>query len=184
MDLNSRYPRTITLESGPCTLRLMTAADRDAILLLAHHLPESDLLFMRRDITKPSAVDEWVRDIMTDRALTLLAERAGRIVGYGTLYYNQLFWNRHLGELRLLVSSPHRGQGLDAALVRELVLIARERGLEKVVIYMPIDDKPGRVVIEDMGFMPEAILQDWVKTRDERTHDLVVMSLSLVEIMA
>jgi hypothetical protein len=48
-------------------LRPMLAGDRVAILAFANALPPHDLLFLRRDITQPDVVDEWVRDVEQDR---------------------------------------------------------------------------------------------------------------------
>jgi len=37
-------------------------------------------------------------------------------------------------------------------------------------------------MVEDLGFKPEAILSDWVKTRDDRHRDLLIMSTDLEEV--
>jgi hypothetical protein len=47
---------------------------------------------------------------------------------------------------------------------------------------MAIEDKGAQHVVEELGFKAEAILTDWVKTRDNRTHDLLIMSAPLVEL--
>ncbi len=71
---STQYPRTITLPDGKSVqLRLMTAADRNAMLAFARSLPQEDLLFLRVDITDPAAVDEWIRNIETGLSSTLLA---------------------------------------------------------------------------------------------------------------
>jgi RimJ/RimL family protein N-acetyltransferase len=178
------FPKTVKLGSDTFTLRLMSAQDRTAILTFANQLSENDLLFMRRDVTKPEAVDAWISDIQAEHATSILVELNDGIVAYGTLYFNQLFWNRHLGEIRVLVSSPYRGHGIGTRLTRELMKFAQEMELEKIITYMAVDDRGARTVVEELGFKPEAILADWVKTRDERHHDLLIMSTSLVEMQA
>lgn len=179
-----QFPRAMKLSGTELTVRPMLSSDRDAILAFAARLSEQELLFLRRDITRPEAVDAWIRDLEGNRAFTLLLEDRGQIIGYGTLYYNLLFWNRHLGEIRVLISAPYAGMGLSARLIRELMQLARDLELEKVVAYLSVDDLDARRVLEDLGFTPEAILADWVKTRDNRHHDLLIMSTSLVEITA
>jgi RimJ/RimL family protein N-acetyltransferase len=174
-----RFPQTVTLNGVQYTFRLMTAADREAILRFTQSLSDGDVLFMRRDVTQPDAIDAWIKDIEAGRAITILIEDKSRLVAYGSVYYNQLFWNRHLAELRILVSSPYRNRGLGTRLSRELIALARELELEKVTCYMAIEDACARAVVEDLGFRPEAVLADWVKTRDGRTHDLVIMSAPL-----
>jgi RimJ/RimL family protein N-acetyltransferase len=180
--LVDRFPQTVNISGEEFTFRLMTEKDHHAILALARQLSESDLLFMRRDITQPEAIDDWVQDIQTNHAVSILVEDHERIVAYGTLYYNQFFWNRHLGEIRIMVGSPYRNRGLGKRLARELTVIARSLELEKVLTYMSVEDLGARHLFEDLKFRPEAILADWVKTRDERTQDLLIMSISLTEI--
>jgi RimJ/RimL family protein N-acetyltransferase len=173
------FPKTLTINDQQFTFRLMVAEDRNAVLSFAQHLPEEDVLFLRRDITRPEVVDEWVRDIISDRAITILAEKGNTLIGYGTLHYNQLFWNRHMGELRVMISSAHRNRGLGSRLAHEVMLFARRLGLAKVVAYMLAEEKSAQKVMEELTFKPEALLADWVKTRDDRTHDLLIMATAL-----
>jgi RimJ/RimL family protein N-acetyltransferase len=151
-------------------------------LQFAQSLPESDLLFMRRDITQMDEIDEWLHDIEKERAITLLVETHGQIIAYGTLHHHQLYWNRHMAELRVVVSSTFRNQQLGKLLARELIGFAKELGMEKVIAYMPADSKGAQVMLQRAGFKAEALLTDWVMTRDNKTHDLVIMSIAVNEI--
>jgi len=178
MHINT-FPKKIKIETTEYTLRLMDETDKDRILILAHNLSESDLSFMRRDITQPEIVDEWIRDIVQSRGITVLVEHNDSIVAYGTLYHNQRFWDRHMGEIRLLVSSQYRNRGLGMTVGRELMLLAKDLNLDKIITYIAADDQYAKRTIEELQFTAEALLADWVKTRDERTHDLLIMSTSL-----
>jgi RimJ/RimL family protein N-acetyltransferase len=178
------FPKTVSLGGDPFTFRTMTSDDRDKILAFAQTMSEADLWFMRRDITKPDAVEEWIHDIETDRALTLLVEDEARLVAYASIYYNQLFWNRHIGELRVMVGAGYRGRGMGQRLARELTLQARDIGLEKVIVYMAASDQAARRMVDYLDFKPEAILSDWIKGRDDRTHDLLIMSTDLQELQS
>jgi RimJ/RimL family protein N-acetyltransferase len=177
--LNGKYPKTVKVNGSVFAFRLMEPSDRNAVLTFAQHLSESDLSFMRRDITQPDAVEDWIHDIQADRAVTILAEEAGKIVGYGTLYHNQLYWNRHLAELRVLVSSPYRNRGLGQQIATDLVMLSKKLKVEKVLAYLPVENKGAQRMVENLGFKPEAILADWVKTRDNANHDLLIMSMTL-----
>lgn len=176
------YPKTVKLGGDKYTLRFMTSKDRDKLLDFAQKMSEADLWFMRRDITQPAAIDSWITDIETDHAKTLLVEQDDLLVAYASLYYNQLFWNRHLAELRVVVSSGYRGRSMGRKLAQELSNLAKDMGLEKVMVYMAADDKAAQRMVDYLNFKPEAILADWVKTRDDRTHDLLIMSTDLQEI--
>lgn len=178
------FPKSLEISGEKYSFRFMDAQDREAITAFAHSLTEADLWFMRRDITQPHAVDGWISDIEQDHARTILVEVDDKIVAYGTIYYNQLFWNRHIGEMRVMVGSAHRSRGMGQRIAREITLLAKSMGLDKVIVYMAASDKAAQRMVEYLDFKPEAILTDWIKGRDNRKHDLLIMSTDLSEIQS
>jgi L-amino acid N-acyltransferase YncA len=154
----------------------MRAADADRILALARGLSPEDLVFLRMDITDPAVLQWWVRQVEGDRAVSLIAETQGTLIGYGSLFHSELTWQRHLGEIRLLVDRPYRSRGLGHALVGELFQMARARGLRKMVAHVTADQRGAIAMFERHGFTVEALLQDFVIDRQGRTRDLVVMA--------
>src|SRR4030042_750212 len=104
------YPREIrTTDDRPVTLRLMERSDRDGMVTFARALPPDDLLFLRKDITDPEVVSEWVRDLERGRTVTVLAEAGGALLGYGALWLDETFWGRPPGAIRARVRPPHPG---------------------------------------------------------------------------
>ncbi len=174
--LGRSYPRDVPVKGESVTLRLMTPADRDAILEFAQELPRDDLLFLRLDITTPDGVDEWLRNLEAGRTVTVLAEAAAAIVGYASVHHNDALWNRHVGEIRVNVGASHRRRGLGRVLVEEVFTVARAMGLRKITAQMTPDQKGARATFERLGFRPEALLADFVVDREERTRDLLIMS--------
>ena len=178
------YPRQLTVAGETVALRYMSPADRGAVLEFARGLPAHDLLFLRRDITRPESIDLWVRGIERDRIITLLAERDGSVLGYATIDRGDLDWSRHVAELRVLVSPAMRGKGLGRVLTREAFAIGLELGIEKMVAQMTVDQKGAVAVFEAMGFRPEALLRDHVKDRDGKKHDLLILSHEVAKFQA
>jgi L-amino acid N-acyltransferase YncA len=171
------YPRTVKLDDNTeIALRLMTASDADRIMAFARALPEQDLLFLRADITDPRIVAQWVQNIAAERTVTVVAEAGGNLAGYVSLHYNQVTWQRHLGEIRIQVGLPYRSHGLGRLLAGEIFGVARDLGLRKIVAQMTVEQKGAIATFERLGFHPEALLQDFVIDRAGRTHDRVVMS--------
>src|SRR5262245_56163812 len=171
------YPRGITLENGAAIiLRLMTATDAGPIVAFARNLPADDLLFLRTDITSPAVVDHWVENLAAGRTATVIADAAGEIAGYASLHHHETSWQRHLGEIRIQTGQRHRSQGLGRALAAEVFAIGRERGLRKIVAQMTVDQKGAIATFERLGFRAEALLQDFVIDRSNRTRDLIVMA--------
>lgn len=170
------YPMTVSLGGHSVELRLMVRGDRDAMLTFARALPEHDLLFLRRDITEPAAVDSWVRDIENGTMTTILAGAEGEVVGYGTVHRNTLRWSSHVAELRVMIAERMRGKGLGRLLTQEAFAVALSQGIEKLVAQMTLDQKSAIAVFEGIGFRPEALLRDQVKDRAGNKHDLLVLS--------
>jgi len=174
------YPRGIKAKDGRrITLRLMEASDSDEVLVFARSLPPDDLLFLRRDITLPEVVEQWVRDIEEGRTITVLAEDAGKLAGYGALHFNEVLWTGHVGEIRMLVAPDYRRLGLGSRLASELFAVAKNLGLKKIMVQMTPDQQGARVTFERLGFQPEAILADFVLDREGRTRDLLIMSYDI-----
>lgn len=173
----SAYPIRFTLAGKRVTLRLFGGGDEEVMLDFARSLPHHDLLFLRRDISDPAAVESWVQDVCAGVMTTVVAiDDHGEVLGYGSLHRNQLRWERHVGEMRVVVAKEARGRGLGRALTQEIFKLAVAERLEKVVAQMTLDQKGAIATFEGLGFRPEAILRDQVKDLDGCAHDLLVMS--------
>lgn len=176
MSSKRKYPWTAEAGGEQFTIRLMTEDDRDAMLEFARALPEDDLLFLAIDITKEDAVDDWIRRLNSDILRTILVEKDGKLVGHGSLIKEEQVWTRHLGGMILLLAPEVRGKGLGHVLAGELFSHAGELGLLKVMARMAADQKGAIQVFERLGFKMEALLADCVIDRNDRTHDLIMMS--------
>ena len=176
------YPRTIQLDTiTKVSLRLMTPADTYRLVAFARSLPADDLLFLRMDITKLNVVAHWGQNVKEGSTMTVLAEVDSEIAGYVSLHHNEVTWQRHLGEIRIQVGPRYRSQGLGRALAGEIFTIARDLKLRKIVAQMTPDQKGAIAIFERLGFRTEALLQDFVIDRTDRTRDLMVMTCDVTE---
>ncbi|MHB8376855.1 MAG: GNAT family N-acetyltransferase [Dehalococcoidia bacterium] len=172
-----QLPRTLRLSDGSeTTLRTLRRTDRKAMLAFTASLPEHDLLFLRIDITDADVIDVWLDNVDLGSIVTIVAERGGRILGYGSLHMANAQWSRHVGELRVLIGEELRGKGLGRALTEAIFAQALDHGIEKMVAQMTIDQKGAIATFEELGFRPEALLRDHVKDRRGEKHDLLVYS--------
>ncbi len=171
------YPREVTVaDDRTVTLRLMEKTDRDRIVNFARALSPDDLLFLRRDITDPKVVDEWVREIERGRTVTVLAEKDDQLLAYASLLLHETFWGRHMGEIRVLVRADYRGLGLGLQLASDVFAIAKDAGIEKVIARMTTEQKRTRARLERLGFEQEALLRGFALDREGKRRDLVIMS--------
>jgi L-amino acid N-acyltransferase YncA len=161
----------------------MEKSDRDRIVDFARALSPDDLLFMRRDITDPEVVDEWVQDIERGRTVTILAETDDELLAYGSLLLHETFWGRHMGEIRVLVRTDYRGLGLGLQLASDVFAIAQDAGIEQMIARMTTEQKRTRARLERLGFKQEAVLRGFVRDREGKRRDLLVLSAGVGRLM-
>lgn len=178
---SERYPIELPVREGTVLLRPPTPEDRDTILAFAQSLPSHDLLFLRRDITRPDEVDTWIAAVQSGQLATVLAMRDGDIVGYSVVDRSPLVWMRHVAELRVMVGPSMRGRGLGRLLTTEAFRIASGMGVEKMVAQMTTDQRTAITVFQNLGFENEAVLHDHVKDRDGKTYDLLILRRAVSE---
>ena len=175
--LSERYPQDVTLSDGrKVQLRLMTADDRDAVLGFARALPEEDLRFLRVDVTQDAVVDDWIANLASGSSTSLVAYDDEELVGYATVHRNQAPWTRRVGEIRVNIGPDYRGKGLGKNLTSQIFDVARALGLKKVMANMTSDQPGAQAAFRRLGFVPEALLADYVEDRNGTSRDLVIMS--------
>lgn len=178
------FPKTLEIKGHTLIIRMMTTQDGPRLLAFAQQLSDHDLLFLRRDITKQSTIDKWVRNVEDGVMYTVLAEEQKQMQGYSSLYRNDFDWSRHVAELRVLVAPQARHFGLGRLLTREAFNVALTLGIEKIVARMTPDQTGARTVFEELGFRPEALLRNEVKDREGKTHDILLMANDVATFLA
>lgn len=172
----ARYPRKIALPGGEeVEIRMMSSADREAVLAFARGLPEEDLLFLRVDLTEASVVDDWLSNLQSGHSTSLVAYDAGGLIGYATVHRDPAPWTRRVGEIRVNVSPAYRERGLGRNLTAQIFDVARALGLRKLTANMTTEQRGAQAAFRRLGFVPEAVLADYVEDREGGLHDLVIM---------
>jgi len=175
------YPRHAKTDAGEIEFRLMSRADEGAVLEFAKKLPTHDLLFLPRNISEPKVLSAWINEIERGAITSLLSVREGRVVGCGTLVRDPHSWSPHVGELRMVVSTDVRGQGVGRVLSQETFLLALGAGLEKLSVQMTVDQRAAIALFESLGFKAEALLRDHVRDVDGKKHDIVVLGHNIAQ---
>jgi GNAT superfamily N-acetyltransferase len=184
MNETRSYPRYVKTDAGEIEFRLMAPADEAAVLEFAQQLPSHDLLFLPRNISEPKVLSAWIKEIGRGAITSLLAVKTGKVVGCGTLVRDPHSWSPHVGEIRMVVSSDVRGQGVGRALSQETFALALGAGLEKMSVQMTVDQQGAIALFESLGFKAEALLHDHVRDVDGRKHDIVVLGHNVAQVQA
>ena len=174
------YPKTVKLPDGSdVELRSLNADDGPAIVAFARALAPQDLLFLRVDLTQEDVVAGWIANAAEGRSTTILAWAPEGLVGYATVHRNPAPWTRGVGEIRVNVGASHRGRGLGRVLTGQIFDIAHDLGLRKLMAQMTTDQHGAQATFRRLGFVPEALLADYVEDRNGLTHDLVLMTYTV-----
>ncbi len=178
------YPRQVKTDGGNIEFRLMSRPDEAAVLAFAQKLPTHDLLFLPRNISQLKVLSAWINEIERGQITSLLAVKAGTVVGCGTVVRDPLSWSPHVGEIRMVVSIDVRGQGVGRALSQETFALALDAGLGKLSVQMTVDQQAAIALFESLGFKAEALLRDHVRDVDGKKHDIVVLGHNVEQVRA
>jgi L-amino acid N-acyltransferase YncA len=158
------YPKEVLLKDGvSCNLRPMIADDLEGLYRFFVSLPEEDLRYLRDDPTDRRLVEKWCREINYDKVLPILAEYEDRILANATLHRQTTGWEKHVGEIRVTISTEVRQRGLGSRLVEELTSLARAAGLDKLLARVIASQTDAITVFEKNGFNQVATLKNFVK---------------------
>jgi L-amino acid N-acyltransferase YncA len=170
------YSKEGVLKDGTrVILRPLVKEDREKLMDFFRRLDERELSFLRNDVRDPGVIDHWVSHIDYQRCFPLVAEVQGRIVGDATLHMRKVGWKRHLGNVRVVVAPDFQNRGLGTLLINELVELAGEFGLEKLVAEIHFQAATALSLFKKAGFATKAVFEDLVKDPQGHSSDLVVM---------
>ena len=178
------YPRHVKTDADEIEFRLMSRADEAAVLDFARELPAHDLLFLPRNISQSKVLSAWINEIERGDITSLLAVKAGKVVGCSALVRDPYCWSPHVGEIRMVVSPDVRGQGVGRALSQETFTLALGAGLEKLSLQKTVDQQAAIALFESLGFKAEALLRDHVRDVGGKKYDIVVLGHNVAQVRA
>ena len=145
----------------------------DALLRFFAELPEGDLTFIKEDVTDPDTVRSWTAGTAGRRWLAVAED--GSVAGYVGVQPLP-GWSDHVGEVRLVVASAHRGSGLGRELAQHALVQAVESGLTKLVVEVVAEQGAALALFTELGFTGEALLVDHIRDRHGQLRDLMVLA--------
>jgi len=166
------------------TLKEPTASDTERSRQFFLSLPTEERRYFRYDLSKAVVVESLIRQAEAGLAYRVIAlvEGGGDVVGHGALYFSHDGWQRHIGEIRVLVAPEYRGRRLGTHIIGQLFEEAEKRGVQKVVVRLAEPEIGARRIFDRLGFIVDAVLPGHVKDADGNLVALIVMSCSLDEV--
>jgi RimJ/RimL family protein N-acetyltransferase len=154
----------------PLTIRRLTAADGPAWAGFVADIPPGDERFFKEDLSDPATFERGTRDpgwlvAVCDDSV---AGAVSALPGTG--------WSSHVAELRLIVGGSHRGHGIGRELARRGLIATLELGCTHVYVEVVAEQAALVAMFSKLGFLPEALLADFVLDGDGEPHDLMLLT--------
>lgn len=167
----------VTLRGGAqVVIRGLRPDDGPALLKFFLGLPREDRLYLRDDVTREGFLEEFVEKADFEAIIPLVAVKEGEIIGNATLYRTRHGWTVHVAQLRMAVAASFQRRGLGSELARQLVRIAMDLGVDKMVAQVADNQAGAKRAFEKLGFVREAVLKGHVKDINGKKRDLVILS--------
>jgi GNAT superfamily N-acetyltransferase len=180
-DILEQYPKQVKLKDGSeVTLRPLEATDEQEFHKFFVAVPDRERIQFKHRVTDPKVIHEWCQHIDYGRILPLLALGGSKVVADASLHQTLGGWKRHIGRISVAVLPEMRGKGLASILVRDLIDIARNVGLEKLEAEFLAEMKSARYVFAELGFQELLALPDYVKDMQAISHDYVLMGRHII----
>lgn len=169
-----RYPRELPLPDGS-TVRAasVTLNDRRRLEEYLAKVPGEDQTFLWHDVAL--IIDRCCALIDEAHALSLLVWDDEGVVADGILHRDPGLWTTHVGKLRLFVLPEARRRGIGAAVVRELLDMARVFDLHKVVAECTPEQTGLLTLLRQFDFREAARLKGFIRDRHGQLHDMALL---------
>jgi len=176
----SAFPKTFKyLDGHEMVIRILCKEDEKGLLRFMQELPPDERIYFRDDVTDPEVIRHWVHDTDLNSVIPLIALHEGEIIANWSLHLTQRLWTRHLAHIRGVVAHKYREHGIAAKMVYELLTLAGDLDIERLVIELVAQQKSLLAHFTDIGFKLEAVLKDWAKDHSGNYNDLLILTMKL-----
>lgn len=178
MKIPESFPKEINLgKYKSITVRMLQESDEPLLVEFMKSLPTDERAFFRDDVVDPSVIRDWVNNSDFDKVFPLVAFYEDKLAANWTLHMREHLWTRHLAKLRGVVHPDYRGMGIANAMVYELLTVAGNKNVERVVIELVANQKQLLERFKGIGFKVEAKMKNWVKDFHGNYRDLIILSM-------
>ena len=180
MTRTKKLTKTGKLKDGTAVvLRPMDTTDRQRVGDFFSRLTPSVLQYVRSDVTNPRVLDKWFAQLDYEKVFPLLALIDNKVVADATLHRVAYGWRKHLGTVRIVVDPRFHEKGLGTLMINELVDLAQEFGLEKLMVEFPLKAHSALAMFKNVGFSPRAVIEGLMKNRHGEDLDVVIMVMDV-----
>ena len=164
-------------------MRPLRIGDLERSFAFFQALPEEDRAYLRIDVTRRDVVERRICSALRSDNITRIVALVGdEIVADGGMEVGGDEWDRHVGELRVVVSHAFQRKGLGTIMMRELYAEAASQKVQEIVVRMMRPQKAAWTICRKLGFQEEVMLHDYLKDLSGHKQDLILMRCDLEEL--
>ncbi len=178
--VDQRYPKNVPIaENKTLLVRPMADGDQPNLLKFFSKLPATERLFLRDDVLNSEVVARWFKELDYERVFPLVGLIDSQIVADITLHRERGGWMRHVGRIRGVVDPELRGCGIATSLLKELMAVGLEIGLDKLNAEFIGEQVTAIQIFQKLGFTKACTLPQHALDLHGGLHDLVLMVYEL-----
>lgn len=175
------YRTVVRLGDGAqVILRPLLEDDGERLARMFGKASEGDLDYFRSDVRNQDVLEEWVTHLDYEKVYPLVAVVNNEIVGDATMHFGT-GPTRHIAEVRIFLTPEYRRRGLGTAMLQTVVRLGKRMGLQQLVAEIPMEQTSVIKAFKGVGFASKLLREDHFMTPDGLTHDVVVLTLRLLE---
>lgn len=164
-------------EGKDVTIREVAAPDDlERLLVFFRGLPAGVRNHLRYNVTERAPLRDRLLQLDGKNHWRLLAELDGAVVGDGTLDREPYGWTRHVAGVRVVVQPDVVHLHVAQLLLNALLGLGSAAGIERLTCEVLDTDQDRIGMLEEAGFVREAVLRSYAKGPDGRQHDLLLMT--------
>ncbi len=136
----------------------------------------------REDLANPEVINQWIRHLDYDRIVPMLAVKQddGAIIANVRLHRRPADCLRHIAHLRIMVDPAYRQQRIGTWMLLDTIRLAMNMGIEILVAeFVDGVEEAARNAAHKLDFFEQAVLKDYVKDRQGKYRDLIIMTKAL-----
>jgi RimJ/RimL family protein N-acetyltransferase len=166
----------VTLKNGRTVLiRKFEIKDKEQLIEMYESLSNETVRWALPPYTRERIESGWLSNLQN--LLAIVAFYKDKIVGHAQIFKFPHPRRKGTGDLIIYLHQDFHNAGLGTAMLRELIVLAKEAGLHRIGLSVVADNELAIRLYQKFGFKNEGLKKDAYFGEDGKYHDELMMSL-------
>ncbi len=177
------YPKAIILKDHTeCIFKIASPDDKSELSDFFKRVSPDDLWVLRRDYTDRDCINVFINSLNPYENIHILSRADNKIIGMGSIYFTRFGAKKHIGDVEVMIDESWKKKRVGSWIMLELVSIASFLKLDLLKIELIVGkDDPAIITSRRLNFIPQATLKNYLKDRNGKWVDLVILVKEIFE---